>query len=211
MKTKKTKTLTLCALFIALEVMLASTPLGFLKLGIIGATTLHIPVIIAAITLGKGAGAGLGFVFGLTSVINATVNPTPTAFVFSPFMEFAGVRGDYRSLIVAIVPRVLVGFLAGLTYEKLRKKNGTLAINAAAAVGTLTNTVLVLGGIYLFFGQSYASAMNVAYDALIGIMLTIVATNGVAEIVLAILVSLPICKALQHAVPHTVPSLAVNK
>ena len=201
-KDSKTRTLTLSALFIALEVMLASTPLGFLRLGVIGATTLHIPVIIAAITLGKGAGAGLGLVFGLSSVVNATMNPTPTAFVFSPFAEFAGVSGDFRSLIIAIVPRVLVGFLAGLSYELLQRKNRSLAITAAAAVGTLTNTLLVLGGIYFFFGPTYAQAMNVAYSALIGMMLTIVATNGLAEILLAILVSLPICRALQHAVPR---------
>ena len=198
MKTKyaNTRKLTLFALFLALEVMLASTPLGIIRLGAIGATTLHIPVIVAAVLLGKGAGAGLGLVFGLTSVINATLNPTPTAFVFSPFVEFAGVSGGIRSLIVAIVPRVLVGFLAGLTYEGLKKKK--LAIGAAAVVGTLTNTLLVLGGIYVFFGQSYAQAMKIAYEALIGVILTIVATNGAAELALAVLVCVPVCRALQH-------------
>ena len=200
-KDRKIRTMTLGAMFAALEIMLATTPLGFLKIGIIGATTLHIPVIIAAITLGKGGGAALGLLFGLTSVMNSTMNPTPTAFVFSPFVEFAGISGGIRSLIVAIVPRVLVGFLAGLTYEQVSRKNSTLAITAAAAVGSLTNTVLVLGGIYFFFGPLYAQAMKVAYEALIGMIMTIVGTNGVAEILLAIGVSLPICKALQHAVP----------
>lgn len=200
MKTKavNTRNLTLFALFLALELMLASTPLGIIRLGIIGATTLHIPVIVAAVLLGKGAGAGLGLVFGLTSIINATLNPTPTAFVFSPFVEFAGVSGGIRSLIVAIVPRVLVGFLSGLTYEAFKKKKTSLAIGVSAVVGTLTNTVLVLGGIYVFFGQAYAQAVKVAYEALIGMLLTIVATNGVAEVALAILVCIPVCRALQH-------------
>lgn len=200
MKTKhvNTRNLTLFALFLALELMLASTPLGIVRLGVIGATTLHIPVIVAAVLLGKGAGAGLGLVFGLTSVLNATLNPTPTAFVFSPFVEFAGVSGGVRSLIVAIVPRVLAGFLAGLTYEAMKKKKASLAIGVSAAVGTLTNTVLVLGGIYVFFGQAYAQAMEIAYEALIGVILTIVATNGAAELALAILVCIPVCRALQH-------------
>ena len=207
MKTKYTNTrnLTLFALFLALEVMLAMTPLGIVRLGVIGATTLHIPVIVAAVLLGRGAGAGLGLVFGLCSVINATLNPTPTAFVFSPFVEFAGVSGGIRSLIVAIVPRVLVGFLAGLCYEGLKKKSFAIAV--AAVVGTLTNTVLVLGGIYVFFGHAYAQALEVAYEALIGMILTIVATNGVAEIALAVLVCLPVCRALQHVMAQ----LAVRK
>lgn len=196
----KTRTLTLFSLFAALEIMLAVTPLGILRIGIIGATTLHIPVIIGAIVLGKGAGAGLGLIFGLISVINATLNPTPTAFVFSPFVEFAGVSGGFRSLIVAIVPRILAGFLPGLLFEVLQKRKVkiSVAIASAAVVGTLTNTVLVLGGIYLFFGHSYAQAMKIAYEALLAMILTIVGTNGVAEVVLAVLVSLPICKALGH-------------
>ena len=206
LKDKKVRMMTMGALFAALEIMLAATPLGFLKLGIIGATTLHIPVIMAAITMGKGAGAALGLVFGLASVVNATVHPIPTSFVFSPFAEFAGVSGGIPSLIVAIVPRVLTGFLAGWTWECLSRKNSTLAITAAAVVGTLTNTVLVLCGIYVFFGPAYAQAMNIAYEALIGMILTVVATNGVAEIILAVAVSLPICKALQRAVPGMMPA-----
>ena len=198
MKTKyaNTRKLTLFALFLALELMLAMTPLGIVRLGVIGATTLHIPVIVAAVLLGKGAGAGLGLVFGLTSILNATLNPTPTAFVFSPFVEFAGVSGGFRSVIVALVPRVLVGFLSGLVYEGLQKKRWAIA--AAAVVGSLTNTVLVLGGIYVFFGQAYAQVLEVAYEALIGMLLTVVATNGAAELALAVLVCLPVCRALQH-------------
>ena len=202
-KSGSTRRLTLFALFMALELMLASTPLGFVRLGMIGATTLHIPVIIAAITMGKGAGAALGLIFGLSSVVNATVNPLPTSFVFSPFLEFAGVSGGTRSLIVAIVPRVLVGFLSGAAYEALQhKSHQSLAVTAAAVVGTLSNTVLVLGGIYIFFGRAYAAAVNVAFESLISVILTVVATNGVAEIVLAILLSLPICRGLRHAVPR---------
>ena len=45
-KDRKVRTMTLAALFIALEIMLASTPLGFLKLGIIGATYMVIALFI---------------------------------------------------------------------------------------------------------------------------------------------------------------------
>ena len=76
------------ALFSALIILLAFTPfLGYIPLGFTRATIIHIPVIIGSILLGPKQGAVLGLVFGLTSLVNNTVNPTATSFVFSPFYE----------------------------------------------------------------------------------------------------------------------------
>ena len=85
------------AMFLAIQIILVVTPLGYLPIGPISATTMHIPVIIAGIALGKKAGAQLGFVFGLTSVINATFRPTLTSFCFSPFITMGGVCLLYTS------------------------------------------------------------------------------------------------------------------
>ena len=75
------------------------------------------------------------------------------------------------SLLIAFVPRILLGYLAGLIYEKLCRKgiNENVGIIAGALTGAITNTVLVLGGIYLFFGSAYADAIKVAYDTLIAV------------------------------------------
>lgn len=73
------------ALFAALIIILAFTPfLGYIPLGFTRATIIHIPVIIGSLMLGPKNGAFLGFVFGMTSLINNTVNPTATSFVFTP-------------------------------------------------------------------------------------------------------------------------------
>ena len=85
MKSKKTQYMTSMALFLAIEIILVVTPLGYIPIGPLNATTMHIPVIIAGIVLGKKAGAELGFVFGLTSLIKATIQPGITSFCFSPF------------------------------------------------------------------------------------------------------------------------------
>ncbi len=198
MKNNKTQYLAFMALFLAIEIVLVVTPLGYIQLGVINATTMHIPVIIAGIALGRKAGAQLGFVFGLTSMLNATFRPGPTSFIFSPFVTVAGMSGNWMSLIIAFVPRILTGYLAGLIYELLQKRNvNTNACTIVASItGTLTNTVLVLGGIYLFFGPQYAQILNVAYQALVGVILTVVATNGIGEIILAAISSLLICKAI---------------
>ena len=49
---EKTRSLVEMALFMAIIVVLAITPLGYIPLGFMNATTVHIPVIIAGIVLG---------------------------------------------------------------------------------------------------------------------------------------------------------------
>ena len=198
MNRNKTQYMAVMALFLAIEVVLVLTPLVYIQLGVINATTMHIPVLIAGIALGKKAGAQLGFVFGLTSLLNATFRPGPTSFIFSPFITIGGVSGNFSSILIALIPRILVGFLAGLIFEQLQKHkaNQNLSIASAAIVGTLTNTVLVLAGIYIFFGPQYAQVAGVSYEALLGVLAAIITTNGIGEVFLGTLVSLVVCRAI---------------
>ncbi|OCN05837.1 hypothetical protein A4S06_07290 [Erysipelotrichaceae bacterium MTC7] len=198
MKKTNMKRFTLLALFIAIEVAVSVIPfLGYINLGFINATTLHIPVIVAGILLGKKEGALVGLVFGLTSLIKASIDPNLSSFVFSPFITIGGNSGNFISVLIAIVPRVLVGFNAGMIYEFLTKHhaNDILSMSIAALVGSFTNTVLVLGGIYVFFGPAYASVVNVAYDALIGFIMSIVTGAGIMEAIAAIIIAVAVCKA----------------
>lgn len=198
MKSKKTQYMTSMALFLAIEIILVVTPLGYIPIGPLNATTMHIPVIIAGIILGKKAGAELGFVFGLTSMIRATIQPGITSFCFSPFVTIGTISGNYKSLLIAFVPRILLGYLAGLIFEIMKNKGyENSGVLAGALVGALTNTVLVLSGIYVFFGNAYASSLNVAYSGLIGLLLGVVTTNGILEAILAAVVSLAVYKAMK--------------
>ena len=89
MKTKKhdTQWMVSVALMAAIVILLANTPLGMIQLPIIKATTVHIPVIIGAILLGPSAGALLGFVYGVCSLVSNTIDTTLLSFAFSPFMR----------------------------------------------------------------------------------------------------------------------------
>ena len=93
MKTKKhdTSWMVSVALMAAIVIVLANTPLGMIQLPIIKATTVHIPVILGAILLGPAAGAILGGVFGICSLISNTMAPTLLSFAFSPFMSTTGI------------------------------------------------------------------------------------------------------------------------
>ena len=198
MKSKKTQYMTSMALFLAIEIILVVTPLGYIPIGPLNATTMHIPVIIAGIVLGKKAGAELGVVFGVTSLIKATIQPGITSFCFSPFVTIGTMSGNYKSLLIAFVPRILLGYLAGLVFGIMKKNNReNLGVVVGALTGAITNTVLVLSGIYIFFGEAYASAVGVQYSTLVTVLLGVVSTNGILEAILGAIVSLAIYKALK--------------
>ena len=100
---RKAKTLGLVqvALFAALIIIMAFTPfLGYIPLGFTRATIIHIPVILGSILLGPKMGAILGGVFGLTSFINNTMNPTVTSFVFTPFYTMGEIHGGIGRIII---------------------------------------------------------------------------------------------------------------
>ena len=143
MKNAKTKEIVLLALFSAIILLMAFTNLGFIPLGVINATIVHIPVIIGALFLGPKKGAFLGFLFGLTSFINNTFKAaTASAFVFSPLLAYntMGWTGIPKSIYICFVPRILVGIVPYFIYVLVKKltqdnnKAGKIIINIVAAV-----------------------------------------------------------------------------
>ena len=199
MKTRTTKELVQLSLFVAIIVLMAVVPfLGYIPLGFTRATIIHIPVIIGSIILGPKYGAFLGFIFGLTSLVNNTFNPTVTSFVFTPFYSLGTYDGNFWSLVICFIPRILVGIVPYYIYKGLKKvkDSDTLALTCAGVGGSLTNTLLVMNMIYFFFGQSYASAKEMDISALYGAILAVIGINGVPEAIVAGVLTLAICKAL---------------
>lgn len=197
------KRFTTLTLLITIEIMLASVPLlGYIPLGMINATTLHLPVIAAGILLGKKEGAIVGFVFGLSSLINNTLSPNITSFLFSPFFSLGNVHGNFSSILIALVPRMSAGVLAGLIYP-LFKKNISSHLRAvfASIVGSLSNTILVMSGAVLFYSEAYASAQGIPVSSLMTFIAGVVCTNGLAECFVAALIC-PIIVKIFHKVMH---------
>jgi uncharacterized membrane protein len=110
----------------AIAIFLGATRLGFIPMPGIGATIMHVPVIIGGILEGSVVGAILGTIFGLYSFFYAT----------TPML---------KDPLIAILPRILIGVFAAWTYLSARRVSEWWGITLAAIVGTATNTVLVLG------------------------------------------------------------------
>lgn len=203
----RTLGLVLTALFSAIVIILAFTPmLGYIPLGVIRATTVHIPVILGSILLGPKRGAFLGGIMGLTSLINNTFNPVLTSFVFTPFYDVGPYEGGIASLVICFIPRILIGVVPFYVYRLICGRRGKdvvkggrsiVGLALAGLAGSLTNTLLVMNMIYFFFKDSYGDAVQ---DKLSGglydFILVVIGTNGVPEAIVAAVITLAVGKAL---------------
>ncbi|HIY91051.1 MAG: ECF transporter S component [Merdibacter sp.] len=195
MKNKKTTNMVIFSMLLAIEVVMSFTPLGFLRIGLLSVTMLHIPVIICAMALGKKYGAALGFVMGFCSFYNATFSPTITSFCFTPFFSMGGVEGNWTSLLIAFIPRIALGYGAGAIYERLKSKNGRTAAALSGLSGALINTIGVLGGIWIFFKEPYEAVLG---NTIVALLMTTVGVNSIAEAVVGVIAAMAVHTVLKH-------------
>ena len=200
MKTKKhdTRWMVSVELMAAIVIVLANTPLGMIQLPIIKATTVHIPVILGAILLGPGAGAILGAVFGICSLVSNTMAPTLLSFAFSPFLSTTGIPGALKAIWISVGCRILIGVVAGwlwVLFTKI-KLNQFIALPIVGFVGSMVNTVTVMGSIYFLFAQQYAEAKEVALTAVFGLVMGTVTASGIPEAIAAAILVLALGKVL---------------
>ncbi|GBG97289.1 ECF transporter S component [Lactococcus termiticola] len=193
MRKSKSNDIAIIAIFIAIMIViqfLSQIIYSFWPVPI-KPTLLHIPVIIASIILGWRKGAILGFVMGLISFINATIVTSPSSFLFSPLQPNPATQhGSLSALVIAFLPRILIGIFPFFIYKIAKNYAGA---GLAAFVGTATNTVLVLGFIYLFFHET----LHQTFGAFIA---SIVTVNSLAEVVIAIILTMAIVPALEKAI-----------
>lgn len=175
------------ALMMAIVILLANTPLGMIQLPIIKATTVHIPVIIGAIVLGPLAGAILGATFGVCSLLSNTFAPTLLSFAFSPFLSTTGLVGCAKALWISIGCRIMIGVVAGWLWILLKKIkcNQNIALVVTGFIGSMTNTVFVMGSIFVLFAKQYAEAKEVATSAVFGLIMGTVTASGIPEAIAA--------------------------
>lgn len=195
------------AMLLAIEAVVCFTPLGSLPaVGPIVATLGMVPVIITAVLLGTVAGAAMGAFAGLFSFLVWTFSPPNplVAFVFTPFYSTGTTHGNIWSLVICFVPRILVGVTAGACFSLFSRLHWRMAwrYGVSGALGSLANTFGVLGGIYAFFGHSYAAALGKGFQALLGLIGLTVLTSGIPEAVIGGVAAFAVCHPLQKYMEH---------
>lgn len=184
--------MTQLALLIAILAILTITNLGLIPIGAISITILHIPVIIGSITMGPKGGSILGLTFGILAMLQATFRGvTPVDLMFTP----AASGMPVQSIIMCIVPRVLLGvipYFLFVFFEKIIKKD-FIAIALSAAISTALHTIMVLGCLYFMFFDEMS-----VIDSIKSIFMAVVATNGLLEIVAAVIICSAVCVPLRR-------------
>lgn len=146
-------------------------------------TIVHIPVIIASILYGPRVGATLGGLMGLISVVTNTIVLLPTSYLFSPFVE----NGNLYSLMIAMIPRILIGITPYYVYNIMKNKAGLIL---AGAVGSMTNTIFVLGGIFVLFSSVYNGNLQLMLAGILG-------TNAIAEMIISAVLTVAIVPVIE--------------
>ncbi|MFV0520398.1 MAG: ECF transporter S component [Lachnospirales bacterium] len=178
----KTKKLTLMSLMASIIILMTFVPYtGYISYGFISITTIHIPVIIGSMILGKKEGLILGLVWGISNLIKAYTSMTPEALIFL----------DPR---ISVLPRALVGFLAGLSgdlfIDKIYKNPKITSVFAVCL--TIIHTALVITAIALW-GQD--NMFNFG-ENILSIFKIVISVNGIVEIALAAIITPVIITAL---------------
>ncbi len=190
-----TRRLAVIALLGAITVIMGITPIGIIAVPFLPAkvTIMHLPVIIGALAEGPMVGAGIGLIFGLFSLVQSYTAPT------SPLSVL------FQNPMISLAPRVLIGLISGGVFwlmKPLRRKNTRrgyiLSYGVSAGIGSFVNTAGVLSLMALIYLQATADALGTTSDLVIGVLMGVVATNGVPECLAAVLVSTPILMALNY-------------
>lgn len=186
----------LTGLFSALCVLLAFTPFGYLKLTpFIHMTIVHIPALVVTVLGGLVPGIVTGLVFGLSSIILNSINPGAWSLFFSNPM-------------VSIVPRMMFPVMAWLAFRALNMiphMPKTVSAGISAAVGTLFNTIFVMGSIYIFYASDLVSKMAGTFakygynvDGISGfkmyliILVSAILSNGLLEMAGAVVITVAV-------------------
>lgn len=192
----------LLASFTAIIFLLAFSPLGYIHLPLIKATIVHVPVIMGSLLLGPKKGAILGFFFGLTSLIMNTMSPSLLSFAFSPLIPLPGMnQGSILALAVCFIPRILVGIVPWMSAAFFKrffhgKLNQPLQLTISGILGSMTNTVFVLGFIDRMFRNEYAAVKGLSASQVLYAILGVVTTNGLIEALIAGVLTAAVCLPL---------------
>lgn len=178
-----TRQIAIIGMLSSISILLGVTGLGFIPIPPIKATIMHVPVIIGAILEGPIVGAMIGLIFGIFSVIQAIMVPTPLSFIF-------------MNPVVSVLPRVLIGITSYYIFKAMFGKFSTIKIGIAAAVGSFTNTIGVLGLIYLLYVDKYAKTLNISTTAAKEGILGIGIANGLPEAALSVIITISVVMAV---------------
>ena len=101
--------------------------------------------------------------------------------------------------LVSILPRILIGLASYYIYKFFSKttKNEAVSIGITGALGTLVNTLGVLGMVYALYAEKFVSALGLSGQNAFKVISGIGITNGLPEMFVAMLIVTAAVKAIK--------------
>lgn len=187
----KTKYMVELALMVAITLLMALTPLGYLKTPGLSVTLLTIPVAIAGMLLGPVGGAVCGTAFGLTSFVNGFTG------TFAPLIPLNPV-GFFTMTVIA---RLLEGLLTGFIFKAMRKNAATQKASffVSSLACPLLNTLFFMSSLVIFFYntdliQNFVNMLGVTNP--IAFVVAFVGVQGAIEAVICCIVATAVSTTL---------------
>lgn len=172
-------------LMMAILLLMAYTPLGYLNIGPLAITFNVIPVAISAIVLGPAGGAAAGSIFGLTSFlqcigIGGQSLMGVALFNINPVLAF----------IQRFVPRLLDGLLLGYIYKGMRKKTNTyISCAVTGFFSAFLNTLFFMAALVILFGNTAYLQDMIGGKNIIVFICTFVGINAVCEMIVSTVIT----------------------
>ena len=180
--------LSLLAAIIAVLTILGN----FVRFGPFPITLALAPIIIGAAMYGPSAGAILGGVFGLVTLLSGIAGWDGGTVIY-----LMGVN-PVACILICVLKGAGAGFLAGLVYDLIAKKNSRIGVIAAGIVCPVVNTGLFIIGMLIFFTsalESWASGQGLFYYVIFGLT----GVNFLVELAVNLVLSSGITAIIKYA------------
>ena len=163
---------------------------GFMKIGSISITNMHIPVILTSIVLGPLEGALVGAVFGIISLARAVSRESTVLDML------------LKNPFISVLPRICLPLVSGFFYKLIRKilppKYEIVQVAATSVVGAATNCILVMMSLYLIYPKKLMTIFGLSDHSQILMMLVkALGPNVIVEALTCALVCIFIVTALK--------------
>ena len=158
-----------------------------IRFGTFAVSMVGMPVILGAALMGPSAGAWLGLVFGVTVLVSGD------AALFLTWDPPA-------TIAIVLLKGTLAGLAAGLFYRLLEKRNGFLAVLAAAVAYPLVNTGVFFLGCMLFFLEDciqFAAGLGITGSGAMIVMTVFIGFNFFFELGLDLVLSGAVSRLIQ--------------
>lgn len=198
MKNKKffsSKNVTMTAVLLALVIVLQAFG-GSISIGVAQLNFTLIPIVLGAIVLGPLIGAVLGLACGIVVLIQVVLG-------LAPFYVLIWTNDPIVTTLTCLVKTTLAGWVSGIVFQILKKKNETMAVFVASGIVPVINTAVFVLGCMFMTGSVYAMAGSENVLSVLGfVLVSIVTFNFFIEFAINLLLA----PAL-----HTVYSVVVKR